>query len=104
MGGPGAGDGDAPGSEGETGPAGDADPFAELDDDLFAGIGDALEETLGDAFTFDPDVMRASVADVYENAAAPPSPTALPPTPLTSINLDDLAEAIVSGTQEAMQS
>ena len=75
------------------------DVFAELPDDAFAGIGDALDDAFDPLGGYDPEAVGIAITDVYADAPAPPAVDPGPPRPRTTINVDELVDAIQEGVR-----
>jgi len=87
----------ADGSPAATAPADDV--FAELPDEVFAGIGDALDDAFDPLGGYDPSAVGTAILDVYADAPAPPAVDPGPRRPRTTINVDELIDAIQEGVR-----
>lgn len=84
--------------DGDPAPASD-DVFAGLPDDVFAQVGDALDETFDPMGGYDPEILGATILDVYADAAAPPATKPRPEPARTAITVDELVDAIQEGVR-----
>jgi len=75
------------------------DVFAELPDEVFAGIGDALDDAFDPLGGYDPSAVGTAILDVYADAPAPPAVDPGPSRPRTTINVDELIDAIQEGVR-----
>jgi ATP-dependent protease ClpP protease subunit len=80
-------------------PADHADPFAHLPDEMFASVAAAVEDALDPMGGYDPQVLGATILDVYADAAAPPALPPRPEPPRTAITIDEMIEAIQEGVR-----
>jgi ATP-dependent protease ClpP protease subunit len=69
----------------------------ELDPAVFTSLAEWLDEVFDPTAGYDPQVLAATIQDVYANAPAPPAPPTAPEAPQSVVSLAELAEAIMEG-------
>jgi ATP-dependent protease ClpP protease subunit len=73
------------------------DDQVEVPDEVFASLAEWLNEVFDPTAGYDPQVLAATIQDVYANAPAPPAPPPAPEAPQSVVSIAELAEAIMEG-------